>query len=172
MDGFYFKILNKLKKKGRIDETDIPEEYREENLKTSPEPEDVVQNEVETPAVVKLGPISIPKVIDRAVTVASLKGQTRFDTFLTSDIFTSSLLGDKPMPIDTKYSAVRVEQNTYVFKGKPAISIIDMDNGFNLVCNGEVKINVLPRTNLFRVDIKIESSNYDDMVFSVYYISE
>ena len=169
MKNFLSSIYNKFVKSGRLKEEDVPKDISIEDEDTNVEEhkEEVVEEPVNT----IYGALYIPSS-EKELDIVSMVDGSCFDSVASYDIFTKSILNGKPYPEDIKYSIIRVEPNNFIFAGKPKITLEDIDNGFNLIFNGNIKINVLPRTSLFRIDIRISSSNYEDMILSTYYIAK
>jgi len=144
-------IYNKLFKKGDITEDQIPQEAKDIYNEA--------MQELQPTAVEKFGAFTIPHL-------NISMDETYEATIKSTDIFTDELIGTNPKPEDISYSAFRVEKNPLEFTGSLSVELISQNQDvFTIKATGEGNgFNDL----LFRVDVLIESSNYEDMMVSIY----
>lgn len=146
-------LYNKLVNKGRIAKEDVPEEV---DIEIKPTEE----------VFVPLGALTIPKITNQPVKFDT--NGVCIDHISTKDIF-EEILGENPMPENTKYSVIRIEKDVNRLNSANtfAVDITNVSDGFNLTISSSVGNNI--KGFLFRIDIRVESSNYEPMQFSVYY---
>lgn len=165
-------VYKGLIERGRCTMDDIPEEHREgvKNLLegTSTKVEDTGINEDETLSFGKHGAITIPNINCYSLTTNEMVIDNRTDIIIPyNDIFTSELFQDE-YPKDVNYFISRVENNYMAFKDdKVDVSIDTVDNNCVIHLEGSPRINAIGRVML-RMDIRIESSNYEDMHLTIY----
>ena len=90
--------------------------------------------------------------------------------YLNTDIFTKDVVGANPMPESIEYSCIRVENVYGKFQSNPQVEIIN-ESGLTVRISGTPK-NIVPDCTILRIDIKITSSNYEDMRFTLYIKAE
>lgn len=144
-------IYNKLFKKGDITEDQIPQEAKDIYNEAIQE---IVYTDIE-----KFGAFTIPHM--------NISMDDSYEaTIKTNDIFTDELIGTNHRPEDIIYSLFRVEKNPLEFSGNVSVEIVDQSqDGFGIKAAGERNGIV---DLLFRIDVLIESSNYEDMIVSIY----
>ncbi len=147
-------LYKKLVNKGRISEESVPEGI------------DINEEVEEEEVFVPLGAIPIPKIVGRPVKFD--RNGVYIDSVSTEDIF-RDLLGDNPKPENIQYSIIRIEKNNVLLNETKtfALDLATVFDGFRLT----ISSNIGNETHafLFRVDIRIESSNYEPMRMTIYY---
>ena len=83
-----------------------------------------------------------------------------------STIFNEDVLGSNPMPNNIEYAVVRVENVYGKFQGEPVIEV-NSTTGLNIKLTGTPR-NITPDSTILRIDLKIISSNYEDMRITIY----
>lgn len=89
----------------------------------------------------------------------------------TESVFEGHLISGQPEPSGLRYSPGLVENTFRKYEVNPEVTISNTGAGFILGVNGHI-INAEPGSKLLRVDINVESSNYEDMVQTIYLIAK
>lgn len=106
--------------------------------------------------------------LNGALTLKPLHVEYDLNTFVyNEDLFTPDLLGDLPMPENMTYSIRRVENVYGAFAEDVEITIDPISTGF-VIKLAEEPINVQEHRTVLRIDMIISSSNYEDMLLTVY----
>lgn len=82
-------------------------------------------------------------------------------------IFSISELDSDPMPNAIKYEIIRVENVYGKFKTEPVVELTNTPTGFKIKLQGTPK-NIAPDSTILRVDLRITSSNYENMRITLY----
>lgn len=161
MIGSYAKMIED----NLITLQDVPEVCKAAVLKYKKETVDVVDNTVtiDEPQV-PYGSIFLPP-IELSVSTYDIRA-----SITTADIFKGMLNGN-PMPEGVKYTLGLVENTYRKFETTPDVKLMNTDIGFDLSVNGRV-VNIHSNLRILRVDINITSSNYEDMLQTIYLIAK
>lgn len=164
-------VYKGLIKRGRCTIDDIPEEYREgvENLLEgrTTKAEDAEIDEVEI-TFKKHGAITIPNTSGYILPVTKMLMDNNNANIIIpyNNIFISDLFQDE-FPKDVKYFINRVENNYKAFENDNInVSIDTVDSDCVIHLKG-TPTNAFDRV-ILRLDIRIESSNYEDMYLTIY----
>lgn len=167
----YAKMINR----GTCTIDQVPEEHRAAvkdylaNGETEPKAEEVNQTASKTSI---LGALTLPNIEDPILDVSTVLENGALECeFRNEDIFTPDVLDMNPFPIDISYSIERVENTYGKFKDDPEVEMVNRIGGFDLKISGTPQGNIAVRgtkTTILRIDIRVESFNYEPMRFSIY----
>ena len=168
MTAMYASVV----KNGRISIDDVPDVYRKDvqdfiNGTQKDDMETDVVLESPKPVSVRQGALYIPKVEAKINGNELSRGLST--KFMPDQFLTAAVLSDKPMPENLSYELIMFEQSS------PYLTCLDVtltpdETGFKIhsqAFNGET-----PGMQLFRVDIKFKSDNYEDMRATVYFVAQ
>ena len=169
-------IYKGLVKRERCTLEDIPEEYREETkslLENQDSPDESINDTIELEAVEennKIGAINIPNIDKYSIPVSEMITDGKYVlTIPYGEIFTKDLFSQAPE--DVVYKIQRIENNYMQFEEDLKVSINTIDNDCVLTFDGTPKYESNKRIIILRIDVGIESSNYEDMHFTIYLYS-
>ena len=149
----------------------IPEEYRDEVTRYM-ESGDGSPN---APAVEDgpniYGALYLYPITDVIDTSILGNGGTVSIEFENADIFTIQEIGSNPAPTDITYEIIRVENAYGKFKTTPSVELVNSGSGVEIRISGTPR-NIVPDSTILRIDLKIISSNYEDMRITIYIDAE
>ena len=163
-------IYKGLVKRGTYTIDKVPKEYRESVQKLlNGESENNNEEPVEesTEEFVKYGAVTLPKIngypvdVDSVMMTGKIRIDLEFDVIFPSDLFSV-------FPRDVQYSIQRVENIWNRFRSKVDVIIDTIDEDALVLVNGFPSAICNPGDTLLRIDLKIESSNYEDMYLTIY----
>lgn len=169
-------IYKGLVKRERCTLDDIPEEYREETkilLENQDSPDEIIEDAIELNAVEennKIGAINIPNIDEYSISVNKMITDGKYVLTVPYErIFAKDLFSQAPE--DVVYKIQRIENNYMQFEDDLKVSINIVDNDCVFTFEGTPKCESNERFIILRIDIGIESSNYEDMHFTIYLYS-
>ena len=160
---------------GTITMDDIPQEYHQlvyEAMTNQQKPSDRIVSEAKSENILLYGALFLGKQ-EINVDVINQDGTPICDTFIsTSSIFKGYLDDNMPTPEDIIYS-VRLVENTFgKFEMVPRVLIESTSDGFRLQVDGTIVGDITTGMNILRIDISIESSNYEVMSKTIYLVAK
>lgn len=169
-------IYKGLLKRGRCTLEDVPEEYREETKvllehqdSIDKNDEDMIGSEV-IEENNKIGAINIPNVDGYSISISKMLIDGKYVlTIPYGEIFTKDLFSQAPK--DVVYKIQRIENSYMQFEDDLKVSINTIDGDCVLTVEGTPKYKGDEKSIILRIDIGIESSNYEDMYFTIYLYS-
>lgn len=169
-------IYKGLVKRGRCTLDDVPEEYREETkllLEGQDSPDESIKDIIEHETVEennKIGAINIPNIDDYSIPASKMIADRKYvlmipyERIFTKDLFPQALE-------DIVYKKQRIENDYMRFEDDLKVSISSIDGDCILTFEGTPKYESDERFVILRIDIGIESFNYEDMHFTIYLYS-
>ena len=144
----------------------IPESFRSdvEQYMTNGDPTDNASTSDDTPTL--YGALYLPAInetIDTSVLGYNGSVTIYYDN---STIFNEDMLGSNTMPTNIRYEIIRVENIYGKFQGEPVVEV-SSTTGLNIKISGTPR-NITPDSTILRIDLKIISSNYEDMRVTLY----
>lgn len=169
-------IYKGLLKRGRCTLEDVPKEYREET-KALLENQDSIDENIEymiEPEVNeennKIGAINIPNIDEYSILVSKMLITGKYTLVIPyGGIFTKDLFSQAPK--DVVYKIQRIENSYMQFEDDLKVTIDTIDSDCVLTFEGTPKCKDGEKSIILRIDIGIESSNYEDMHFTIYLYS-
>lgn len=148
---------------------DVPEEYREaviEYMNNDKEPVSRIIDTATTKIDTTYGAIFLPsKEVEADVTDTGC-----ICNVSTEDIF-AGVVETEFMPVGIQYNIGLVENTFGKFNTDPNVEITNTDTGFEIQINGAMNNTVLG-SRIIRIDIKINSTNYEEMIQTLYLIAK
>lgn len=166
-------VYKGLVKRGRCTINDVPEEYREETkllLEGQEISNEVIEKEVETlmEENTKFGAVTIPNISGYPISVSKMliDGKCKV-TIPYGELFTKELF-PTAYPLNVQYDITRIENNYMRFEDGLKVSVDTVDSDCVLTFEGVPKCEYNSKVVMLRIDVKIKSSNYEDMHFTIY----
>jgi hypothetical protein len=169
-------IYKGLVRRERCTLEDVPEEYREETkslLESQDSPDKSIKDTIKPETIEdnKIGAINIPNIDEYSISVSKMITDRKYVlTIQYEGIFTKDLFSQAPE--DVIYKIQRIENKYMQFEEDLKVSINTIDNNCVLTLEGTPKYESDERFIILRIDVGIESSNYEDMHFTVYLYSK
>lgn len=165
MNRIIANIYKKLLNKGKITESDVPEEAKEIYSE-----EEAIAAKEDAALIPKSSGIKGAFNIPNITRYIDMEENEFSDSISVEEIFTTDVLGDNEQPKDVSLALKRFESNKLIF---PDGTDATVNNGKSLSIKVEwaksTDVNSSSASYLFRVDINIATSNYEPMRVSVYY---
>ena len=152
---------------GTVTMEDIPEEYREavaEHMTATTVSNAAIQEDALPFGALFLGKQEIEVGIKP-------DDSPMCDTFINNQDVFGKNLGDNKMPEGIEYSVWMVENTFGKFEAVPKVLLDSTPTGFRLQVMSAPITEIKSGDKILRVDILIESDNYEDMTQTIYLIA-